>query len=78
MLFRLINGVVMENLGRWEGNIFPLFLVLFLFILILNVAGLFSYIFTPTSHIVLTLGLSNSIVLGAIILGIGVFKGNFF
>ena len=35
------------------------------------------YPVTPTSHIVLTLGLSNSIVLGATILGIGVFKGDF-
>lgn len=59
------------------GRYFPFVFCLFVYILILNVAGLFSYIFTPTSHIVLTLGLSNSIVLGATILGIGVFKGDF-
>ena len=63
----------MENLGKMGGRYFPFVFGLFVYILILNVAELFSYIFTPASLIVLTLRLSNSIVLGATILGIGVF-----
>jgi len=39
ILFRLTNGVVMENLGIMGGRYFPFVLGLFVFILIMNVAG---------------------------------------
>lgn len=77
VFFKLIYAVVLENLGKAGGRFFPFVFSLFMFILILNVAGLFPHIFTPTSHIVLTLGFSNSIVLGATIMGVWVFRGNF-
>ena len=39
LLFRLINGVVMENLGKMGGQYFPLFLIYINF----ECPGLFSY-----------------------------------
>ena len=40
----------------------------------LNVLGLFPYVFTPTAHIVMTFGLSLSIVIAVILLGLINFK----
>ncbi|MGJ8945902.1 F0F1 ATP synthase subunit A, partial [Salmonella enterica subsp. enterica serovar Kentucky] len=50
--------VVHENLGIAGQKFFPFVLCLFLFIVMLNVFGLFPYVFTPTAHIVMTFGLS--------------------
>lgn len=70
--------VVHENLGIAGQKFFPFVLCLFLFIVMLNVFGLFPYVFTPTAHIVMTFGLSLSIVIAVILLGLVNFKWNFF
>nr|WHI93344.1 ATP synthase F0 subunit 6 [Elatopathes abietina] len=72
-----LHGVVKDNLGPEGLKYFPFIISLFLFIVFLNVLGLFPYVFTPTVHIVVTLGLSFSIVIGVTLAGIWKFKWNF-
>nr|QJS34647.1 ATP synthase F0 subunit 6 [Stichopathes abyssicola] len=72
-----LHGVVKDNLGPEGLKYFPFIMSLFLFIVFLNVLGLFPYVFTSTVHIVVTLGLSFSIVIGVTLAGVWKFKGNF-
>jgi F0F1-type ATP synthase membrane subunit a len=74
IIYLNIRSVVRDNLGAPGEKYFPLVLSLFLYIGMLNILGLFPYIFTPTVHIVITFGLSLSILIGVILLGIIKFK----
>ena len=49
----------------------------FLFIVILNVLVVLSYVFTPTAHLVVTFGFSLSIMMGVTLLGVLTFKIEF-
>lgn len=73
-----IRSLVHDNLGKTGQRYFPFVLCLFLFIVILNIIGLFPYVFPPTAHIVVTFGLSLSIMIAVTILGILAFKVEFF
>ena len=72
-----IRSVVEDNLGKLGQKYFPFVLCLFLFIVMLNILGLFPYVFTPTAQIVVTFGLSLSIIMGVTILGFRRFKLKF-
>ena len=72
-----IRSVVHDNLGKSGQKYFPFVLSLFIFIAILNILGLFPYVFTPTAHIVMTFGLSLSILIAVTLLGFTTFKLNF-
>lgn len=72
-----MRSVVHENLGKLGQRYFPFILCLFMFIAMLNILGLFPYIFTPTSHIIITFGLSLSIMIAVTILGLITFKLDF-
>ncbi|BFM33934.1 ATP synthase F0 subunit 6 (mitochondrion) [Palythoa umbrosa] len=76
-IYSHFHGVVKDNLGAEGLKYFPFVLSLFTFIVFLNVLGLFPYVFTPTVHIVVTLGLSFSIVIGVTLGGLWKFKWNF-
>ena len=52
IIYLNIRSVVRDNLGAPGEKYFPLVLSLFLYIGMLNILGLFPYIFTPTVHIV--------------------------
>lgn len=77
LIHSVMRSVVQENLGSSGQKYFPFVLCLFLFIVMLNILGLFPYIFTPTAHIVITFGLSLSIIIAVILLGFVNFKLNF-
>lgn len=72
-----IRTVVYDNLGKPGQKFFPFVLCLFLFIVMLNILGLFPYVFTPTAQIVVTFGLSLSIIVGVTILGFMAFNLKF-
>ena len=55
-------------------NYFPLILSFFWFLAVLNIIGLLPYVFTPTAHLVVTFGLSFSIMLSVTLLGVWRFK----
>ena len=70
--------VAKENLGVEGLKFFPFILSLFFFLVFLNVFGLCPYVFTPTTHIIVTLGFSFSIIIGVILSGLLRFKKDFF
>ena len=72
-----IQSMIKENLGAQGKRYFPFVFCLFIFIGFLCVLGLFPYVFTPTTHIIITFGLSFSIVLGVTILAVLKFKLDF-
>ena len=72
-----VRSIIKDNLGSPGEKYFPFVLSLFIFIGLLNILGLFPYIFTPTVHIVITFGLSLSILIGITLLSIIKFKWNF-
>nr|YP_004123130.1 ATP synthase F0 subunit 6 [Oscarella microlobata]ADO51422.1 ATP synthase F0 subunit 6 [Oscarella microlobata] len=72
-----IRTMVRENLGKEGAKYFPFVLCLFIFIALLNIFGLFPYVFTPTVHIIVTFGLSLSILIGVTIIGLFNFRANF-
>nr|YP_009734553.1 ATP synthase F0 subunit 6 [Microzoanthus occultus]QIB71118.1 ATP synthase F0 subunit 6 [Microzoanthus occultus] len=76
-LFMHFHGVVKDNLGQAGLMYFPFIISLFLFLVFLNVLGLFPYVFTPTVHIIVTMGLSFSIVIGVTLGGLWNFKAQF-
>ena len=67
-------GLVKDNSG---AKYFPFVITLFIFIALLNILGLLPYVFTVTAHVVVTLGLSCSIIMGVTKGGLWKFKGNF-
>jgi len=78
LIYAHLHGVVKDSLGPGGLKYFPLVLSFFFFIVFLNVLGLFPYVFTPTVHIVVTLGLSFSIIIGVTLAGFWRFKWDFF
>lgn len=70
IIHSVMRSVVQDNLGRSGQKYFPFVLCLFLFIVMLNILGLFPYVFTPTAHIVITFGLSLSIIMAVVLLGL--------
>nr|QQK55197.1 ATP synthase subunit 6 [Rhombopsammia niphada]QQK55210.1 ATP synthase subunit 6 [Letepsammia superstes] len=78
LIYDHFHGVVKDNLGSGGLKYFPFIISLFFFIVFLNVLGLFPYVFTPTVHIVVTLGLSFSIIIGVTLAGFWRFEWDFF
>ena len=77
LIYSVMSSVVQDSLGRRGQKYFPFVLCLFLFIVMLNILGLFPYVFTPTAHIVITFGLSLSIIIAVVLLGLINFKWKF-
>nr|WOE91066.1 ATP synthase F0 subunit 6 [Cassiopea sp. MKL-2023] len=57
---------------------FPFIISLFMLIVFLNLLGLFPYVFTVGTHIIVTFGVSLSVLIAVTILGIKNFKLDFF
>ena len=73
-----IRSVVHENLGKTGEKYFPFVLCLFIFIVMLNVIRDYSLTcLLRQLHIVVTFGLSFSILMGVTLLGFITFKFNF-
>lgn len=70
-------GLVKDSTANKGVRYFTLIITLFMFIAGLNLFGLFPYVFTPTAHIIVTFGLSFSILMAVTILGIIRFRWNF-
>ena len=77
LIYINIRLMVYENLGEKGQKFFPIILCIFIFIVLSNILGLFPFVFTPTSHIVVTFGMSLSILIAVILLGLKKFKLNF-
>lgn len=80
IVYETIHSMVKENIGTSENKtrFFPFIFVLFVFLALMNMFGLVPYTFTPTSHIIVTFGLSLSIFLACTIIGLQTHKLNYF
>ena len=72
-----IHSVVQDNLGKLGQKFSPFVLCLFIFIAMLTILGLFPYVFVPKAQIVITLGISLTIIMVVTLLGVLNFKLNF-
>jgi F-type H+-transporting ATPase subunit a len=70
--------MVRDQLGSQNLNYFPLIISLFTFIFLANILGMIPYSFTPTSHIIVTIGFSIAIMIGVTIIGCSRYKTEFF
>ena len=68
-LYGSILNMVREQVGPVNEIYVPLIFALFNFVLFSNLIGLVPYSFTATSHLVLTLSLSTTILIGVTIIG---------
>lgn len=75
-LFASINSMVREQLGK--EVYLPFIYSLFFFILIANLTGNVPYSYTITTSIVVTIGLSFTILVGVTILGLSIHRLHFF
>ena len=75
-LFASINSMVREQLGK--EIYFPFIYSLFFFILIANLFGNVPYSFTITTSIMVSIGLSFTILIAVTILGLSIHKLHFF
>src|SRR5882724_4199774 len=75
-LFASINAMVREQLGK--EIYLPFIYSLFFFILIANLTGNVPYSYTVTTSIIVTIGLSFTILIGVTILGLSIHKLHFF
>ena len=75
-IFVSVNTIVKEQLGK--EIYFPFIYSLFFFILIANLCGNVPYSFTITTSLMVSIGLSFTILLGVTILGLSIHKTKFF
>jgi len=75
-IFASINSMVREQLGK--EIYLPFIYALFFFILISNLTGNVPYSYTVTTSIIVTIGLSFTILIGVTILGLSIHKLHFF
>lgn len=79
LIYEFVSKTLRENAGEGGMKFFPLVFSLFVFILIANLAGMFPYAFTVTSHIIVTFSFA-MIVFGTVTLygiwknGLGFFR----
>lgn len=69
IIYEFIHNIVIEQIGVIGAVYFPIILTLFIYILTNNLLGLIPYVFTPTSHLIVTLGMSFTVFFGVTILG---------
>ena len=69
-IFIMIHVIINQQIGCIGLRLLPLFFYTFIFIWSSNLVGLLPYSFTSTSQIILTVGISFSIFLGVVLLGI--------
>ncbi len=69
LVYEAMFDVVKDNIGKDGLKYLPFILTIFMFIGMMNIVGIVPYTFTPTSHIVVTFGLSLSIFIGVTLLG---------
>ena len=77
-MFASINSMVREQLGFGKEIYLPFIYSTFMFILLANLIGNVPYSYAITSSIIVSIGLSFTIVIGVTILGLSIHKIHFF
>lgn len=69
VLYTKIEDIVSDIIGKKYNHYIPFAISIFLFILFNNIIGLVPYSFTTTSHIIITLTMSLTIIIGITLIG---------
>jgi ATP synthase subunit 6 len=78
LFYKFLIRLLSENLGNFYGRAYrPITFTLFIYLLLLNLFGMVPYVFTVTSHIIVTFSLALSLFLGINIIAIRLNKLNF-
>jgi len=77
-IFASLNSMVREQLGSSKEIYLPFIYSMFIFILVANLIGNVPYSYAITSSIIVSIGLSFTIVIGITILGLSIHKIHFF
>ncbi|MBA3520699.1 MAG: F0F1 ATP synthase subunit A [Rhizobiales bacterium] len=72
MSYEFVANMLRESAGTEGMRFFPFVFSLFMFVLFLNLLGLFPYFFTVTSHIVITAALAVVVIL--LVIGYGFYR----
>lgn len=78
LLYKLITGMLDQNVGEKGKPFVPLIFTIFMFILACNLLGMIPYSFTVTSHIAVTFALAMLVFLLVTILGFVLHGFHFF
>jgi F-type H+-transporting ATPase subunit a len=78
MLYEFVADTVRSSAGHDGMKFFPLVFSLFIFILVLNLAGMIPGGFTVTSHLIVTAALASLVILTVIVYGIMAHGAKFF
>ncbi len=78
MIYEFTYTMCVETIGEEGKRFFPFIFTLFLFILIGNLAGVFPFFFTYTSHIAVTLALTLVVIVMVTLVGLWVHRLHFF
>jgi len=70
LMYEFVAGIVKENIGAKGRPFFPFIFALFMFVLALNVIGLFPYAFTVTSHLAVTGAMALAVFAAVIVIGV--------
>ena len=76
--YNLVSNLVSENVGKEGLKYFPFVFSVFLFVLFGNILGMVPYMFTFTSHIIVTFTLAMIVILFVTILGVVLHGVKFF
>jgi len=77
LMYMFMNNLVKQQAGIRGLTYFPILLILFYLILVLNLLGLTPFAFTCTSQICYTFTLGFSMFIGVVIIGVVTQKANF-
>ncbi len=77
-IYREIGGIVKENIGEKGGRYMPMVLSIVLLIGVINILGLLPYVYTVTTQIIVTMGLSVTIIVGVTVMGLVKHKEGYF
>lgn len=76
LIYLAMINVIKDSIGSEGKRYYGFILTLFVLIGLINMIGIVPYTFTPTSHIIVTLGMSVSIWIGCTIIGISKHRWN--
>jgi len=76
--YEFVGNMIRDNVGPEGRKFFPFIFTLFMFILFGNLLGLVPYSFTFTSHIIVTVSLALTVIVGVTIVGIVLHGLHFF
>jgi ATP synthase subunit 6 len=77
IIYNVVLDLVRQNIGEKGRIYFPFVFSIFMFVFASNLAGMFPYSFTITSHIAVTFGLATIVFFGVNFIGIKKHKSEF-